>query len=294
MRFFRKIVPYTSGLYRGLYYVYIRLASKVRLRKKKPGGMNVQIHAAENCNLGCKWCNAFSPLIEDRLADLNALKRDLSRFSELSGGRIGSLAVSGGEPLLNPQLLEIIKHARKCFPGQKLNIITNGIRLIDAGEDFWTTCAECGCTISLTCYPIEIDLKKVRQLALSHNVKLVFQDDTDIRNKTMYFSPLDPSGSQNADESYKLCFMSNTDFVLENGRLYTCPTIAHIEYFNDYFGRNLVVTDRDYIDIYKAENMDAILSFFSKPMPFCSYCNKKGRVPGLGWEVSGKEISEWV
>lgn len=256
--------------------------------------MNIQIHAADHCNLGCKWCNAFSPIIGECLADIESLKKDLSRFSKLTGGKIGSLAVSGGEPLLHPRLTEILEHARMCFPGQKLHIITNGTKLKDAGEEFWEACRDYGFTISLTYYPIDVDLKEIRTLASSHNVRLVSQDDTDIRDKTMYFSPLDPSGSQNADDSYKLCFMSNTDFVLENGRIHTCPTIAHIGYFNRYFDQNLAVTKQDYIDIYESESMDAILSFFQKPMPFCKYCNKRGRVSGLSWEISAKEMSEWV
>ena len=294
LRFLRKIVPYNSGLFRCLYYVYIRWRSKSRLKQKTAAEMDIQVHAAEHCNLGCKSCNAFSPVIEKCFADIEAIKKDLTRLSELTGGNLKSLTVSGGEPLLNPQLPEILEYARKYFPEVQLQIITNGTLLEKAPDKFWTVCKNNNVIISLTCYPINLNIEKIKETAAANNVAIVYQDDTDIREKTMYFSPLDSSGKQDIKKSYRLCYMANYCFVLENGRLYTCPTIAHIEHFNKFFNQNFVVSERDYIDIYKAENINEITGFMCKPMPFCRYCDKKNRVSGLGWEVSKREISEWV
>lgn len=294
VRLIRMIVPYSSRVFRGLYFVYIRLTSKARLKRKNPADMSIQIHMADHCNLRCKGCNAFAPLIEECFADIAVIKNDLARFAELTGGAIGSLTISGGEPLLHPRLPEVLEYARKCFPGQKLQIITNGILLEKAREEFWAGCRDNDVTISFTHYPIEVNIEKIKELALSHNVRFVYQDDTDVREKTMSFTPLDPSGKQDMLDSFKLCYMSNDSFVLENGRIYTCPIIAHIEHFNKFFNQNFVVSEYDYSDIYKVENIDEILDLLCKPVPFCRYCNKRNRVSGLNWEESRKEISEWI
>lgn len=294
IRKIRIMNPYSSRIFRNLYKAFIRVASISRLRKKTPGDMDIQIHPADHCNLCCKSCSAFSSLVEDCPADTEDIKRDLARLSKLAGGIIGSLTISGGEPLLHPQLPEIIEYARICFPKSKLKIITNGILLEEVSEKFWFSCKNNDVIISLTHYPIKINIENIVKLAEMHCVKLVFQDDTDIREKTMHFDPLDPSGKQNASESYKLCYMANRCFVLENGKLFTCPTIAHIGHFNRFFNQNLKVSDRDYVDIYKAECINEALTFFSKPMPFCRYCNKQDRVFGLAWEISKRELSEWM
>jgi MoaA/NifB/PqqE/SkfB family radical SAM enzyme len=228
------------------------------------------------------------------LADAETVKKDIERLAELTGGIIGALSISGGEPLLHPHLPEIMEYARKCFPGQKLRLITNGILLADASEKFWTACRDSDAEISFTCYPIKIDIVKIKKIAESYHVRLIYQDDTDIREKTMYFSPLDPSGSQDAKKNYRLCFMANYTFVLERGKIYTCPTIAHIEHFNRHFKQNFAVSEQDYIDIYETGSIGEISRFMRKPMLFCRYCNKERHISGVKWAASQSKIAEWT
>jgi hypothetical protein len=79
---------------------------------------------------------------------------------------------------------------------------------------------------------------------------------------------------------------------LRDGKIATCQTIQKIHYFNDYFQKNLEVTDVDTIDIHKAKSMDEILEFIARPAPFCRYCNVKWT--HIKWDTSKKDISEWV
>jgi hypothetical protein len=106
--------------------------------------------------------------------------------------------------------------------------------------------------------------------------------------------PLDINGGQNSKSNYKICGAANGCIQLRHGKIYTCPVIAYIEYFNNFFGKNLEVTEKDYIDIYKVKSIDEIYSFLCKPMPFCRYCNIKKVVYGLGWAVSKKQVTEWT
>ena len=290
----RRVIQYDSRLFKGLYFVYIRVTSKKRLKRKRSADMNIQIHMADHCNLGCSRCNAFSPLVQECFADVDVIKRDLDRLSELTAGNVGFLTISGGEPLLHDQLPEVLQYAHARFPEQIIKVITNGLLLENAKERFWEICSRNNIIISLTCYPIDINIKRIKEIAVSHDVKLIFQDDTDIRKKTMSFAPLDPAGKQKTLESYRFCFMANNDFVLEDGKLSPCPVIAHIKYFNEYFNQSFAVSEDDYIDIYKVDSFDEVLDFFCKPMPFCRYCKKKERISGLRWEISKKEISEWM
>jgi hypothetical protein len=56
----------------------------------------------------------------------------------------------------------------------------------------------------------------------------------------------------------------------------------------------LGIAENDYIDIYKAKNIDEILEFLAKSMPFCRYCDFSKISFGRKWEASGKKLSEWM
>ena len=84
-----------------------------------------QIIPTRRCNLACTYCNEF-----DHASDpvpCGELKRRIDRLAALGTGII---TLSGGEPLLHPQLPEIVRHIRAC--GAIATIITNGYLLTPA------------------------------------------------------------------------------------------------------------------------------------------------------------------
>ena len=80
---------------------------------------------------------------------------------------------------------------------------------------------------------------------------------------------------------------------LKNGKIFHCPIVGNIEIFNKYFNQNLLVTDKDYIDIHKVKNLKEILNFLSHSIPFCRYCNFK-KINFALWKLSKKSIEEWT
>jgi hypothetical protein len=101
-------------------------------------------------------------------------------------------------------------------------------------------------------------------------------------------------GSLEPVKSFKLCHMANSCTALDDGKIYPCGTVSRIKYFNKYFKADFKVCDKDYIDIYKANNLDEILEFLCKPVPFCRYCDIDKWVHNIDWAVSRKDISEWI
>ena len=88
------------------------------------------------CNLACTYCNEFddfSPPVPEAI-----MKERIDRLADLG---LTVLVISGGEPLMHPQLDELISHARKR--GIMAGLISNGYllnvdrikRLNDAGLD---------------------------------------------------------------------------------------------------------------------------------------------------------------
>ena len=82
--------------------------------------------------------------------------------------------------------------------------------------------------------------------------------------------------------------------TLRDGKIYPCSFIPYTGYFNYYFAENYRETDEDSINIHKTKNMEDILNFMCKAVPFCRYCNVQKIVYTNKWEISKREMSEWV
>ncbi|MBW5396646.1 radical SAM protein, partial [Brachyspira pilosicoli] len=90
------------------------------------------------------------------------------------------------------------------------------------------------------------------------------------------------------------CLGANNCIQLDNGKLFTCSISAYINYFNNYFNKNIPITEYDYIDIYKVNNYNEILFFLSKPIPLCKYCNNINWKTIGEWKISTKSIDEYI
>jgi hypothetical protein len=158
-------------------------------------------------------------------------------------------------------------------------------------KDFWESCQTNKIVISVTKYPIKLEMGKITELIKKYDVDFEYYN---IGKKKMQKRPLDLSGKQDIGENFKMCHMSNNCIQLQDGKLYICVIVPYIKFFNNYFGKQLKVDEKDYIDIYKVNNMNEIFKFLAKPIPFCRYCNIKAIKRGLDWKVSEKDINEWT
>ncbi|MCL2131481.1 MAG: radical SAM protein [Lentimicrobiaceae bacterium] len=289
----KKIIPYKLVLFYRWLKPFFRKITRKNGRCKTSIPI-LHIHLADHCNLNCRGCDNFSPLSPEVFADIAVFERDCARIAQLSKGRVQEIQLLGGEPLMNPQVIDFMQVARKHFPSVNIKLVSNGVLLLKQKEAFWNACRQNAIEIVVTKYPINIDYEAIKQLAERQGVKFRFYGSTAEVAKTMQCMPLDLSGKQNACDSFLRCSSANRCVSMDNGRIYTCSLIPYIKYFNAHFGQNLPVTEDDFMDIYKAENMEEILKFLCRPMPFCRFCNQKGMIWDIGYGTSKKEISEWT
>ena len=261
-----------------------------KLQKVEDGFSYVDINVVAHCNLKCKYCANFCPITEEKYLDLDEYDRDCQRLAFLSKGKIKTIRLLGGEPLLHPRLTEVIDITRRHFPSCGIDLVTNGLLLLKMTEAFWRKCAEGGVKVAISHYPIELHYDKIKAAAKAYKVKTEYGK----KARGMYKWLLDITGGQNSEESHAYCFRANQCTVMQEGKIYTCSLPSWINYFNEYFGTNLAISEKDYIDIYKVETFEEIRAFLGKPIPFCKYCNTKGMEYNYKWEISKKEISEWT
>lgn len=253
------------------------------------------INILDHCNLKCKGCDHFACVADPYLVSYQTLHNDLERMAEIMhGDNIMKIAVMGGEPLLHPDLLEILKDVRGKFPNAIIRLTTNGLLLLQQKDDFWTVCRNYDVTIVNTKYPIKIDYEKMKEKAASENVKFQFFEGTgDDTVKTSSKKIITLDGTNDPVKSFAKCYISNYGNFLMEGKFYGCPfSCQSYRIFNKKFKQNLRMTERDYLDIYKIQDMQEIFEFAAKPRPYCRYCSDLDR--WHEWERSRQDISEWV
>ena len=83
----------------------------------------VQIIPIRRCNIDCGYCNEYDKVSEP--VPTGIMKRRIDRLAELGTSVV---AFSGGEPMLHPDLDELLRHIRSR--GMMAGLITNGYFLV--------------------------------------------------------------------------------------------------------------------------------------------------------------------
>jgi MoaA/NifB/PqqE/SkfB family radical SAM enzyme len=293
MTLIKSIIPYKLVLLRRKLIPTWRKITKENLKIKNSFPI-LHLHLVDHCNLNCRGCDNFSPLSPEVFANIETYKRDCTRIAELSNGKIDEIQLLGGEPLLHPQINELLTITRTIFPTNTISIVSNGVLLPKMKDSFWDCCKENNISIIVTKYPIKLDYKSIELVVKSKNIAYTYYGNTESVDKSMQCLPLDIDGKQNPLDSFLRCSRANRCISLDNGKIYTCSLIPYVKYFNSYFAKDLKIADNDYIDIYKANKIEEILNFVAKPMPFCRHCNLKNTIWDIGFGISKRKISEWT
>ncbi|MCL1797139.1 MAG: radical SAM protein [Eggerthellaceae bacterium] len=273
----------------------LQLVEKKALRiQQQPYLSYFVLNILDHCNLNCIGCDHFAPLAQERFVALEDIKSDLQQMSLLTKGKVGRIGIMGGEPLLHPNLPEILPVARKAFPETIIQVVSNGLLLLKQTDEFWNICKKHDITIVVTKYPLNLDHDKMLETANAWQVKFQFKGNTGTAQKTSCKAPLDIEGLQDPKQSFWNCYHVNTcPFVME-GKIYPCTIAPNIDLFNQKFGTSLNLEEGDYLDIYRVKDYRVLLAFLSTPKPFCRYCRTKDRTFGHPWERSKQDVGEWI
>lgn len=104
------------------------LESPDHASKKDPGITSVLWTLGRRCNYDCSYC---SPFIHDNFSPhikLEDAKKFLSNLEKnaLNRQKKIKIAITGGEPYVHPQFLDILKHAHSLSTLMLLSVTTNG------------------------------------------------------------------------------------------------------------------------------------------------------------------------
>lgn len=254
----------------------------------KLNNFHLEIHVTDHCNLNCKGCSHYSPILEERLIDIDGLNDDLNSIFKLSNC-FSQIRILGGEPLLHPELHKILELVRKYFKRQEILIVTNGVLLLNMNDFFWNAIRDNNIIISMTVYP-NINYDKINALLRGKEVPFQFYGQRNGKNNWLSFN-LKESGENSLSNFYK-CGGHQFCWQLRNGKIFSCPICAYSEILNKRFGTNFRIKKNDFIDLKSCTSKLRLRLFSLLPKPFCRYCKLPRKLET--WQFSKYDKNEWV
>jgi organic radical activating enzyme len=97
--------------------------------------LSLEIPAVQHCNLRCAACDHAAPLLPEAFVSPDQLRDDLERLSQHM--RVGEFRILGGEPLLHPNLGDLIEVARQSNISRRICLVTNGVLIHTLAPVLW-------------------------------------------------------------------------------------------------------------------------------------------------------------
>ncbi len=249
----------------------------------------IDIHITDHCNLNCRGCAHFSPIADTYCMSMEEMEDTCLKLSPIFDRYFNSIHLLGGEPLLHPQVTNLLDIVRKHFTKAEIQLVTNGIKLLSMPDSFWETCKKEKIKIYISAYPAGIDYDRIRHIVESHGIAYELSE---LRCDFIHHV-YDPKGKQNPSDSYTHCEFGGLCLQLRHGKLFPCARAAYMPIFNKAFGTHYQYRKGDYIEIDQLKHRWQFIRFVTHPIPFCRYCNMADE-HRTEWGRSEKSIQEWM
>ncbi|MFB6374354.1 MAG: radical SAM protein [Bradymonadaceae bacterium] len=184
---------------------------------------SLEAHIVDHCNLACQHCCTLSPHLDERTMSVDALAADLDRAKRALRPNVFKL--TGGEPLLHPNLLECLRTVRRSGIAEAIQVTTNGHLIKRAPPAFWEEIDRL--TVSFySSAPLAQPLQSyIETKTDEHDVELIVKDRDSFQ--VMDAGP-PPHSDEKTREIHENCWLRVRCHMIYDGRFYTCTRPPHI------------------------------------------------------------------
>ncbi len=179
-----------------------------------------ELNVVYHCNLSCRGCSHLSPIFTNFFVDPGQVFNDFSILANYYRSKY--IKIIGGEPLLHPDLIEIIDAVRSSGVSQYIQVVTNGHLLAKVTDTFWKKVDE----VCISLYPekkVNLQhLEEIEHKARLHNVVLESFDFDDFRESYSEVGTKDTSLVERIYSTCKIAHIWHSHTIAE-GYFYKCP-----------------------------------------------------------------------
>lgn len=228
-----------------------------------------ELNVVDHCNLACSDCNHASPVSGKHRASPDQVYRDFSAMATVFKPSL--VKFIGGEPLLHPNLIELIAAVKRSRICGHMLVVTNGVLLPRMGERFWQAVD----SIEISVYPgipFEADTRELcRKMAAAHGVRVETHRFDRFRRTFSIPGFQDEKLMQRCYRACKIAHHWGCHSVHE-GRFYKCPQSIYIPRMLGW------AADRRTVDGLEIKDSPTFLhdlySFLTSPEPLqsCRHC----------------------
>ena len=259
-----------------------RWIRKIHFSDHRPTLPYIEIPITDACNLNCRGCLfACNKYNSNEHVPKEQILKDAGRMAELFED-IPWIRVLGGEPLMHPDLNEILDGLRKIFPTSEIDLCTNGLLLPRMEESFFETIIRNKMSVHVSGYkPTYPILDKMDQVLREHGIIYTILK----REEFFKFYTTDPE--HDMIKNFKVC-PTCACLELYRGRIMRCSAVIAFEKFDEQYGTSYEVTkDIDWYDLHD-EKWDGyqLKKALDHATHTCKYCDLE-HMQKFGWEAGG-------
>ena len=234
----------------------------------------LEFHTNDHCNLNCKHCNNYSNLVQEpHFTDYDGFEKDLYRLRELVD-HIRLIRVLGGEPLLNGETWRFLQLVRKVYPYAEINLVTNGLLVMQMDERLQETVRKTGAILSISAYPVIFDqMDAIGAFLRTHEIPFKIGWIA-----TRFRAPLMERFGYPLEKVDCQCVH------LRDGKLARCPLVQYLDYYNAHYGTQYHGED-GVIDLYdQTLTYEMLDKRLQTPFALCDCCGFwRDDLPGEPW-----------
>jgi hypothetical protein len=228
----------------------------------------LETHVVEHCNLRCADCCTLSPALPPAFVDPDALGRELAQASRALRPHVVKL--TGGEPLLHPELLRCLDAVRASGISERVSLTSNGLLLAPLGDDFYSRIDRL--TVShYASAPLQPGLlARVRAACARHGVQLTVKDIS-------RFQRMDAFPAQTPRQTaavFESCWLRVRCHMLHGGRFYACTRPPHLKSRLAAAAVAHGIGDDDGVALDEPRLFERLLAYLQReePLAACRYC----------------------
>jgi hypothetical protein len=228
---------------------FIKRLDNTRIEKGRVVVPHLEWHAAHACNFTCESCSHLSNHGHTDLISVDQLRDWFAPWVDKVIPM--NMAVLGGEPLLNRNILDIIRLSREMWdtvPGQVFTLDTNGW-LLDRHPDLPKVLADTDCMLAITHHGpagekyenkmlsvIELAQRWQKEYGIKYKLtKFDFLSETNSRHsgswqKTFngFGEHMRPYDDGDPESSWHNCPTGQDCFQLFDGKIYKCAPLTYL------------------------------------------------------------------